>query len=82
MLKQLTAATLCAVALAGATLPAQAGRGHHRHHHHHHHHGKHFLRFHVVPVYVAPSCGYYYAKWQYTGSHHWKKKYYICKGWW
>jgi hypothetical protein len=27
-------------------------------------------------------CGYYYERWEETGFFYWKKKYYICKGWW
>ncbi|MBU2582344.1 MAG: hypothetical protein KJ622_11565 [Alphaproteobacteria bacterium] len=27
-------------------------------------------------------CGFYKWKWYQTGSFYWKKKYYLCKGWW
>ena len=27
-------------------------------------------------------CGYYYERWEKTGSLFWKRKYFICKGWW
>lgn len=27
-------------------------------------------------------CGFYKRKWLWTGSHFWKKKYKICRGWW
>ncbi|KUO55419.1 MAG: hypothetical protein APF80_06560 [Alphaproteobacteria bacterium BRH_c36] len=27
-------------------------------------------------------CGFYKWKWLHTGSFYWKKRYFICKGWW
>lgn len=27
-------------------------------------------------------CGFYKWKWHHTGAYFWKKKYFICKGWW
>lgn len=27
-------------------------------------------------------CGHYKWKWKHTGLFYWKKKYFICKGWW
>ncbi len=46
-------------------------------HESHEHHRPHF-NYIIAPSY---SCGYYYDKWQYTGSFYWKKQYFICKGW-
>ena len=43
-------------------------------------HGPH-VRFVVTPNYGG-GCGYYYDRWQYTGSYYWKKQYFVCKGWW
>jgi hypothetical protein len=31
---------------------------------------------------LSDGCGYYYERWEDTGSFFWKRKYYICKGWW
>ena len=47
-------------------------------HDHDFHHGP---RFRLI---VGPSygCGYYYEQWMDTGSYYWKRKYYVCKGWW
>jgi hypothetical protein len=79
MYKRIVAVALCLLAVAGATLPAQAGKGHR---HHHHRHWKAHVFLHAAPVVLTPSCGHYYAKWQYTGSFFWKRQYFICKGWW
>ena len=49
-------------------------------HESHEHYGPR-VRFYVGPSYDS-GCGYYYDKWQYTGSFTWKKQYFICKGWW
>ena len=27
-------------------------------------------------------CGFYKSQWHKTGFFHWKKKFYLCKGWW
>lgn len=66
--------------LAASVGTAAEARGGHRHHHHHRH-----LFIYSAPVYVAPAyhdCSYSYARWRHTGSFHWKKRYYACKGWW
>jgi hypothetical protein len=77
----LAAAFAVAAATTGATM-AEAKKGHGHHHGRHHHH-RHF-GFYAAPIYVAPayeSCGYAYHRWMATGSFHWKKRYYACKGW-
>ena len=71
-------ATLLTATAAAAT--AEAKGSHHHGHHHHHRHGRIFV--YTAPVYAVSSCGYAYSKWQSTGSHYWKKQYYVCKGWW
>lgn len=52
---------------------------------HGHRHGFKF-RFHHVPHarFLADShrCDVYYDRWMDTGRFYWKRKYYICKGWW
>lgn len=71
-----TAATLAVIASGAST--ASAG-GHHGHHffNHHHHHG---LRIVLGSGYSG--CGYLYDRWQYTGSHFWKRRFLACKyGW-
>lgn len=45
------------------------------------HHGHHGHRNVVVNI-GGGGCGYYYDRWQDTGSYKWKKRYYECKGWW
>ncbi len=79
MTRQIAVAITCLLALASAG-PVQAKGKHHGHHHHGHHHLRSFV--YVAPVYATPSCGYYYVKWQNTGSFYWKKQYYACKGCW
>ncbi len=45
-------------------------------------HKRHWRYYGGHGVYVAgPGCGYYKARWYDTGSYHWKRKYYICRGW-
>lgn len=64
----------------GGAATANAGGGHHRFHN--------FHRFDFHPhsrlVLIAPprDCGYYYERWQYSGSFYWKQRYFQCKGWW
>ncbi len=41
-----------------------------------------FRKFHFHHNHRHHDCGYYKWKWKHTGSFHWKKKYYKCKGWW
>ena len=48
--------------------------GHFKHHY--------YYKPYVYGHYAGPSCHYFKNKWHYTGSFHWKKKYYLCKGWW
>lgn len=73
----LAVAGLAAVALSTASGAANAGHRHHRgfffgpYDHH---------RLYVGPVYR--DCSFYREMWEDTGSFHWKRKYYICKGWW
>jgi|CXWK01.1.fsa_nt_gi hypothetical protein len=73
----LAVAGLAVVALSTVSGAANAGHRHHRHfffgHHNHH-------RLHIVPVYR--DCGFYREMWEDTGRFYWKRKYYICKGWW
>lgn len=73
----LAAASLAVVAISGATGTANAG---HRHHHNsfgHRHHGLH--------LYIGQphrDCSYYREMWEDTGRSYWKRKYFVCKGWW
>lgn len=73
----LAVAGLAVVALSTVSGAANAGHRHNRHfffgHHNHH-------RLHIVPVYR--DCSYYREMWEDTGSFYWKRKFYICKGWW
>lgn len=49
----------------------------------HHGHGRRHWKkgFVVIGGYDAgPGCGYFYNRWQATGSYHWKAKYYACIG--
>lgn len=41
-----------------------------------------FHNFHKHSFGHGHGCGYYKWKWHETGSFFWKKKYFICKGWW
>jgi hypothetical protein len=43
----------------------------------HHHH-----RHHLQLYFGGGGCGYYYDRWLDTGRFYWKRKFYICKGWW
>lgn len=63
--------------LAGAAGTANAGGRHFGGFHHHHHHGL-FLR--IGPTYR--DCSFYREMWEDTGSLRWKRRYYLCKGWW
>lgn len=86
--KTVLAAVLTAsVTMLGAVGSAEAGRGgkgggggfhrHSSHHHNHHgHHHRHFRHFYYVDH--GGGCGYFYKKWQWTGSSYWKYKYYEC----
>lgn len=48
-----------------------------------HRHRKHRWRFHKFRKHGWDrGCGFYKWKWHETGSFFWKKKYFICKGWW
>jgi hypothetical protein len=47
-----------------------------------HHDDHHFYHSRVLLVSPGNGCGYYYDKWMLTGSHYWKREYYVCKGWW
>ncbi|MGF1649330.1 MAG: hypothetical protein ACFCUN_02650 [Hyphomicrobiaceae bacterium] len=65
-------------------------RGHFRGGHRGGHHFKRHFGFykHYGPRYyghaykVYDSCGYARRKWTQTGSQSWKRRYYVCKGWW
>lgn len=74
------AGTVAIPALMGGMGAAEAGKKgffhhHWKHHHHHHHYLPHFAGDHY-------GCGYYKIRWHKTGSFYWKKRYFICKGWW
>ncbi len=73
----LAVAGLAVIAVSGATSAANAGHRHNRHFFFGHHHHRHL---HFVPVYR--DCSYYREMWEDTGSFYWKRKFYICKGWW
>ena len=81
MLKtSLIAALMIAAGLTAATSSAEA-----RHRHHHHRHfgfGIYAAPVYVAPTYYASDCSYAYVRWQSSGSYHWKRRYYACKGWW
>ncbi len=65
-------AAIAIAAMAGGASDADAGgfKRHFKHNFHHLH-----LRHH-------DGCGFYKWKWHKTGHLYWKKKYFICKGWW
>lgn len=69
------AAFAALTALAGSAGGAMAG---HRHFHGFHHNPHFFLR--IGPP--ARDCRFYREMWEETGFFKWKKRYYICKGWW
>ncbi len=73
------AALAIAVGMFSATAAAHAGGGHHKHHHHHGF-NKH-LYLYSSPV-IVDDCSYEYRRWRMTGSHFWKKSYFVCKGFW
>lgn len=88
MLKTTMIAAALTAALLATAGAAEAGKRHghgfHGFHGHHHHHRRHFGFVYTAPIYVGAAyegCGYAYARWQSTGSFYWKKRYYICKGW-
>lgn len=84
------AALAVAVAVLGAAGSAEAGKrgggggfkfggGGFKHSFHHHHgfgHKRHFGP--KIIIGVGGGCGYYYDKWQFTGSRYWKAKYFNC----
>ena len=79
------AALAIAAGLLGSAVAEAGGKHRGKHHGGHHHHFRHHSFLYVAPVYAAPSysdCSYAYVRWQQTGSFHWKKRYYSCKGWW
>lgn len=92
--RSLTLAAVAALSFAAAGAPdADAGygfkfRSHHGHSHHFHKHrfGGHYFHGPRISIRIGKvgrrSCGYYYDKWQYTGSRYWKRQYKICKGYW
>ncbi|MCV0371285.1 hypothetical protein [Filomicrobium sp.] len=74
----LTGSVAIAALMGGATGAEAGGKHGFKHHlwkhnfHHFHHHNFHRPR----------GCGFYKAKWYATGKFYWKKRYFICKGWW
>jgi hypothetical protein len=73
MTKTLIAAAFAATTLAAISAPASA--------HEKHHFFDHGPRLHLF-IGGGGGCGYYLDRWEDTGSFYWKRKYYICKGWW
>lgn len=90
--RSLTLAATAALSFAAAGAPdADAGHGfkfrhHHGHSHHFHGHrfGGHYGYGPRISIRIGKvrGCGYYYGKWQYTGSRYWKRQYMECKGYW
>lgn len=74
MTKTLFAAALAALTLAAVSAPASA-------HGKRHHFLDHGPRLHLY-IGGGGGCGYYLDRWEDTGSFYWKRKYFICKGWW
>ena len=64
------------------------GGRHYGRHYGHHRHGRHHRRGYIygagIPFfyggygYYGGGCGYYYRKWQRTGSRYWRNRYYAC----
>ena len=76
-------AVVAAFAIAGGAEAGGKGKGggFHWGNHGNHHHWRHFR--HTYPMYVETySCSRFYYRWKNTGRLYWKKKYYLCKGWW
>ncbi|MEL6873444.1 MAG: hypothetical protein AAFO62_11770 [Pseudomonadota bacterium] len=48
-----------------------------RYHHGYYHRP---YRYRYIPRYRG--CGWMKRKWHRTGRHYWKRRYYICRGWW
>lgn len=74
--------TVAVMALGGIGAAEAGGKKHFKfhhwnhHHHHHHHHRPHYFG------HDHHGCGFYKVRWHQTGKFYWKKKYFICKGWW
>lgn len=80
--KKLSIATLALFsALAASAGGASAGGKHHHFHGKHFHHG-HGLRIVIGGGGYGGGCGFYREMWEDTGSFKWKRRYYMCKGWW
>ena len=83
-IKKLSIVTLALFsALAATAGGASAGGNHHfhgKHFHHkfHRHHGFHV----VIGGGGGHGCGFYREMWEDTGSLKWKRRYFVCKGWW
>ncbi len=77
-----TTSRLFAAAAASAMLAAGSGaamaHGHGHRSFHSFHHRPH------LQLYIGGGggCGYYFERWQDSGSFFWKRKFYQCKGWW
>ena len=57
--------------------------GFHRGHRHRGHRWHFRKRFHgYYGGHYYRGCYHYKRKWHYTGSHYWKRRYYVCRGWW
>jgi hypothetical protein len=77
-----------ALMLASGSTGAMAGGKHFKHHgfgnnfhSFHHSHNRHHRP--IIQLSIGGGgCGYYYENWMDTGSRYWKRKYYLCKGWW
>lgn len=81
--KKLSIATLALFSALAATAGGASAGGKH-----HHFHGKHFHHGHGLRIviggggYGGGGCGFYREMWEDTGSFKWKRRYYMCKGWW
>jgi hypothetical protein len=64
-------------AMAGSHVSVNVGDYFSGNYGHHYKGGRHV----TVNVGGGGGCGYYRDKWEDTGRHYWKRKYYECKGW-
>lgn len=83
--KKISVLTLALFSALAATAGGASAGGKHFHGKHHFHHN--FHRHHGFRVVIGGGggyggCGFYRDMWEDTGSFKWKRRYYMCKGWW
>lgn len=69
-------------AVAATTSGASAGGKRHFHGKHFHHNFHHHRGLRIVAGGGYGGCGFYRDMWHDTGLFRWKRRFYMCKGWW